>query len=163
MKHSNQPVVYGLDKLAISCLSGNCQHDTTSVTVGGKIHFRCLTAEGHDVSQNIFWFRNGRNILNRPCSTNSITLQEPCVMWGAHFETLVINYLFTSDAGNYKCCYANCVSSSQDISVAVLQTCKFIAVITQVVAIDVHVCFYSGHYRTNTAKETNLICTYTKY
>ncbi|XP_062499841.1 uncharacterized protein LOC134177127 isoform X2 [Corticium candelabrum] len=110
------------DKLSISCLSGNCQHDTTTVTVGGKIHFRCLTAEGHDVSQKISWFHNGRNILNRPCDTNSITLQEPCIMSGAHFETLVINSLSTSDAGNFKCCYANCVSSSQDISVTVLPT-----------------------------------------
>ncbi|XP_062499324.1 uncharacterized protein LOC134176681 isoform X2 [Corticium candelabrum] len=109
-------------KLAISCLSGNCQHDTMSVIVGGKIHFHCLTAEGHDVSEQVFWFHNGTNMLNRPCSTNSITLQEPCIMLGTHFETLVINSLSTSDAGNYKCCYANCVNSSQDISVTLLQT-----------------------------------------
>ena len=163
MKYSKQRVVCGLGKLAISCLSGNCQYDTTSVTVGGKIHFLCLTAERHHVSEQVFWFHNGRNILNRPCITNSITLQEPCIMLGTHFETLVINSLSTSDVGNYKCCYANCVSSSQDILVTVLQTCKFIAVITQVVAIDVHVRLYSGHHRTNTAKETTLTCTYNKY
>ena len=163
MRCSNQHVVCGLGKLAISCLSGNCQHDTMSVIVGGKIHFHCLTAEGHDVSEQVFWFHNGTNMLNRPCSTNSITLQEPCIMLGTHFETLVINSLSTSDAGNYKCCYANCVNSSQDISVTLLQTCKFIAVITQVVAIHVRVRLYSGHHRTNTARETTLTCTHNKY